>query len=215
LLEKIRRRGEQLESQRFVRGRVGAMLREAHLPSLAKEIVSGRDLPASKTGRSILRLGLQKAFLKKAIDSRRGYQRVLPSAEKACLDLVQNTEKAHTLLWDFQHKKIGFQQGAEMYEAAAEIMKEAQAAFKADPKYNLGKLRDMGEKARGNASMLRSNIAAGAKGSMLQVSQTEVFMAARVGEKLIERISKQLPEETQIGLELVEDLVQENLGGEQ
>ncbi len=204
-----------LEKQRFLRGEVGATVRKVGLSKIAQTIIEAKDLPASPRGKSILRLGLQTVLLRKIIEGRKGARRIFTSNDKACLELIKETEKVHSAVWAYQRRKLDFKEAAETHKAAAEILKKAQAAFKGNAEYNQGQLRDMEKRARGNAKQIESIIALGGVGSVSQINHKELLRTAQMGEKMIEMLSKKLPEDSKIGFELIEKMVEEKLGGQQ
>ncbi len=191
---------------------VGEMIREMKLDSLADSIIADYGLAASQGGRQILKLALQRAFLKGLWGyGKRG--EIAGPNERAVLGLIGNAETIRGGIWAGFSRPIKVADAAKLYSAVLKIAQKAKIAFGGRHKKYLQLLEAIEKKAKENAAGIKTEMVKSSGGHIVAINEKELLWIAQQGESVIKMLSEKLPADSRTGLALVEKIVKAKLGG--
>ncbi len=175
----------------------------------ATAIIEEFGLPSNQKGRSILTAELQKTFFER-LKKEKGR---LTGQEKKCLDLVARFQVIQLVLWAYQrnYKNIPIKKALTANRLAVEIVKRAEKTVaKGNPELKKY-FRNVRTKAEERVKEFVFKIKHGGGETLVRPWQKNLLEAADAGESLIEFSGNQLPEFTQIGFDIIDEIVAEHL----
>lgn len=173
----------------------------------AGELIQHYDLPAGKTGKSILRLELQLGFLrflgKRAAREGKG----LGLKERTMLECIEDAGRIQKALWKHRDGQIPLKEAFEVYKAGARITRILKKAAKGNKQIreSFGKT---GRSIDAAVSGLKHEIESGAVGTVEPGSMKEFLQIAESGEDFVWHAMRELPEFTRFGIEEIEKIVE-------
>lgn len=205
----VHHRKRQADAER--RREIEAKIARLQLPKIAQEMVEKLNLPASPSGKRVLRQSLRTGFLKNY--ERKGGEvgARLKFKEKLALKIAEDSAKIHTGLWIHKYERLPIREAREMYKAAAEILKNTKRMAKSNKELNV-ELDPERKSIDAVICQLGQMIKASASRRRRPGTQRQLIEVANYGEKLVDRLYDQLPEFSQVGFLVIDKIVKEAFG---
>lgn len=193
------------------RQEIKAVIAKLQLPKIAQEMVEKQDLPASQSGKRILRQTLRTGFLKN-YEKRGGKVGArLKFKEKLALKLAEDSARIHIALWIHKYERLPVREAREMYRAAAEILKNTKLVVGRNKELDV-ELDPESKSIQTVIYQLGQMIKSSASRHRRPGTQRQLIEIANLGEKLVDTLYDQLPEFSQIGFQIIDKIVKESFG---
>ncbi len=173
------------------------------MKEMAGGLVEKYELYTRPMGKKILRLLLQRLVLEK-FSTRMGKKL---NAERECIAIANSAWVIQKILIENKYGRLSVKNAQKMYESIAKIMEAGNSIFKSEKNGIDNYYKKEAKKARNNLAEITEK---GEKEVLF--NRARLCAAIETGEKCIQELSNQLPELTQTGFEVIEEIVDRKLG---